>query len=162
MIRKNLVKYIIVLIAIIALVLSIIAVAKKCKDKFGDTGCPPEVYCNEPFDPGYTSDGKMNKYYFRNENNILHAYPFYPNKKVNIKEKIFIECSSPDGKSCDISSQPSFKKYYDEIMNLLRPHRHDPVGCIPNNYSDLSQGFKTCSLEESIPGTGIIADCVPI
>ena len=81
MISKDLVKYIIALIAIVALVLSIIAVAKKCKDKFGDTGCPPGVQCDDPFDPMYTKDGMMQKWYV----NKIGFYPYKDNQPQMVK-----------------------------------------------------------------------------
>ena len=149
MISKNLVKYIIALIAIVALVLSIIAVAKKCKDKFGDTGCPPGVSCDSPLVPMYTKDG-MQKWYV--DKNGVQPFPHkYGSKPLMVSYDTnnppFTPCfNKPIHGSCDIfdlntSNTPSWikslKKYReDNLSNLTNKV------IVPKQYDDLNNGWK--------------------
>lgn len=146
MISKNLVKYIIALIAIVALVLSIIAVAKKCKDKFGDTGCPPGVQCTDPYNP-MRKGGMMQKWFY-----AKHGFQSFPHKdgqpqmvKYDVtKQYPFIPCYNEMHGICNIDLKKSNIPWIKSLYKYFTSNINKLAGkvIVPIDYANLDEGWK--------------------
>lgn len=139
MISKNLVKYIIVLIAIIALVLSIIAVAKKCKDKFDDGECT----CIDYFNPMY-NNGKMQKWFCDRRERIT-AFPYGPHMvKYDVNKPPFIPCYNSTNGICEINLTESKVKWMKTLGKYITDNFQNMVTkvAVPKDYANLDAGWE--------------------